>query len=526
MRRLPALAGALIGAVIAGARAEQPASPIDASVPPSVATANVVPPAQVDHAIAALPGFARAIMDKTRIPGMAISVVRDGRPVYEAGFGIRRVGADAKVDADTVFQLASLSKSLAGTVVARQVGLGLVTWDMPIVKTMPSFALADDWVSRHVTVADMFSHRSGLPSHAGDELEDFGFNQADVLHRLRLLKLGPFRAQYAYTNFGFTAAAEAVAAASGKDWAGLSEDALYKPLGMASTSSRHAEFIARANRVANHVRVDGAYQAKLQRQPTAQTPAGGASSSVHDMARWMSLVLQGGVFEGRRIVAAEALLPAMTAQAISDSGSTRESRPSTYGYGFGVGVLPSGRVAIQHSGAFSLGASTTYILVPSLGLGITVLSNAAPVGAVEALANEFVDLVQFGAVTRDWLADYGKLIAPMMAPFGSLVGKSPPPHAAPALAPAAYAGTYGNAYYGELTVAQRGDALVLALGPVGTSFVLRHWDGNDFAFSLENEDASPGSISRVSFEADAAGKAGAVMVELCQESGWGRFERR
>ena len=85
------------------------------------------------------------------------------------GFGVGRVGTTDAVNADTVFQLASVSKSIGATVVAHQVASGVVAWNTPIVKHLPWFALGDDWVTRHVTIADMYAHRSGLPDHAGDE---------------------------------------------------------------------------------------------------------------------------------------------------------------------------------------------------------------------------------------------------------------------------------------------------------------------------------------------------------------------
>ena len=83
-----------------------------------------------------------------------------------------------------------------------------------------------------VTVGDMFSHRSGLPDQAGDLLEDLGYDRAHVLEHLRQLPLGAFRMSYAYTNFGLTAGAEAVAVGAGKSWEDLSQDVLYGPLGM------------------------------------------------------------------------------------------------------------------------------------------------------------------------------------------------------------------------------------------------------------------------------------------------------
>jgi CubicO group peptidase (beta-lactamase class C family) len=68
---------------------------------------------------------------------MAVAVVYGGKTVYAKGFGVREVGKDDKVDADTVFQLASLSKSVAASVVAHQVGTGSVTWDRGLRDSRP-----------------------------------------------------------------------------------------------------------------------------------------------------------------------------------------------------------------------------------------------------------------------------------------------------------------------------------------------------------------------------------------------------
>ncbi|HLY89387.1 MAG TPA: serine hydrolase [Acetobacteraceae bacterium] len=508
------------------AAADQPANPIDPSVSPPEATTNVVPSAQTDNAIAQLPKLAQDILARTHIPGLAISVVRDGKTVYAAGFGVRRVGTTDAVDADTVFQIASLSKPLAATVVAHQVGAGIVSWDTVLQRFLPWFALNDPWITTHVTIGDMFAHRSGLPDHAGDELEDLGYDRDQVLRRLRFAKLHSFRDEYAYTNFGLTAAAEAVAVASHSDWATLSQQVLYGPLGMTSTSSRYADFIGRSNRAAGHVLINGQYAAKYQRQPDAQSPAGGVSSSANDMARWMSLVLQGGMFDGKRIIAADALLPAITAQIVSSPSHVPAARAGFYGYGFNVGTLASGRVSLGHSGAFALGAATNFVMIPSLGVGIDVLSNAAPIGAVEALGMDFADLVQFGVVTRDWLAAYGALMQPMSAPTGSLVGKSAPAHPAPARQPDDYAGNYHNDYFGDLGVERRGGSLMLLLGPKRTPYKLSHWDGDVFTFEPIGENANAGSISKVTFAVKATGRADKVDVEFFDDSGWGAFVRR
>ncbi|MFD1378874.1 serine hydrolase domain-containing protein [Fodinicurvata halophila] len=250
-------------------------------------------PDLVDAALNRLDELCRDILQRSGIPGLAVSVVSDGETVFTGGYGLRRVGASGTVDGDTVFQIASCSKSLGATVIARQVAEGLVAWDTPIQQLLPWFELADPWVSEHVTLGDLYAHRSGLSDHAGDDLEDLGYDRRTILERLRLLPLHAFRAHYAYTNFGLTAAAEAVAEAAGQDWADLCAAQLYRPLGMNRTSSRYADYRARDNRADGHVPVEAGYQPLYQRQPDAQSPAGGVSSSVHDMARWMALILQG-----------------------------------------------------------------------------------------------------------------------------------------------------------------------------------------------------------------------------------------
>ena len=205
--------------------------------PPPLVAAMPLPDNAVDNAVARLDGIVGDLMSSSGIPGMAVAVVHGGKTLYAKGFGVRDIGKPDKVDADTVFQLASLSKPLSATVVAHQVGAGPLRWDTPVVDKLPWFALSDPGVTRMVSIGDLFAHRSGLPDHAGDMLEDLGYDRRTVLERLRLLPLAPLRTSYAYTNFGVTAGAEAVASAAGESWEDLCDRVLYRPLGMGSASS-------------------------------------------------------------------------------------------------------------------------------------------------------------------------------------------------------------------------------------------------------------------------------------------------
>lgn len=502
-----------------------PLSAQHAEVSPPQYSALPVSAEQIDLAIARLDTLAQDILDRSGIPGLAVAVVRDGKTVYARGFGLRRVDEARAVDADTVFLLASLSKPVGATVVASQVSAGRVTWDTPMKALLPWFALSDDWVTQHLTVGDLYAHRSGLPDHAGDLLEELGYGRREVLERLALLDLHPFRSHYAYTNFGMTAAAEGVSVAAGTDWASLSQQALYGPLGMTMTSSRHADFMARENRASSHIPSAGGFTVADLRQPDAQSPAGGVSSSVNDMARWMALILQDGTLKGAGFIARDDLLPAVSPQIISSAPHTMDARAGAYGYGFNVGVQPSGRVMLSHSGAFALGAATSASMIPSLDIGLVVLTNAYPVGAAEAIIATFLDEVQFGETTRDWFAIFNSMIAQVMAPVGQLVGVPRPENPKPARPFDAYVGSYDNTYFGTLEVAVMDGALTLTLGPDRVVQVLEHWTGDSFTYAPFSENTPEVSISQVTFGSFDGDRAGTVHDELLDDYGFGTFHR-
>jgi CubicO group peptidase (beta-lactamase class C family) len=177
--------------------------------------------------LSALDNYVVETLKRTGVPGLSVAIAYKDQVVYLKGFGVRQAGKSEPVDPDTVFQLASMSKPIASTVVAALAGDGLVAWDDPIIRHDPKFAMHDAWVTRNVSLRDMFCHRSGLPDHAGDALEDIGYDRTEILQRLRYVRPdSSFRSHYAYTNFGLTAAAVAAANASGKSWEDVSAERL------------------------------------------------------------------------------------------------------------------------------------------------------------------------------------------------------------------------------------------------------------------------------------------------------------
>lgn len=492
-------------------------------------------PHSVDKAVAIIDKLAQKQIDSGAVPGLALAVVYKDKVIFARGYGQKLAGNQSgspitvknnQIDADTVFQIASISKSVTATVVAALVGEKIISWDTRISDLDPAFALGDPFVTANLTVRDLFCHRSGLPSHAGDPLEDMGYSQAEILHRLRYQKpSSSFRAGYAYTNFGLTEGALAAtkAAKNTKDaFAELSEEKLYRPLGMSSTSSRFQDFLGRENRAYGHMKVNGKWVHLKQRRPDAQTPAGGCSTSVNDLAKWMRLQLAQGKFEGKQIIEESALAEAHHPQMVTGY-SPLNGRPDFYGLGFNVSYDKLGRLVLGHSGAFALGAGTNVRMVPSEDLGICVLTNGAPVGVAEGLANTFSDTALYGQPTQDWLSLFAQIFADP-ANLGEIVGNysSPPQDAKPALANSAYVGSYDNTFWGPLKISESNGQLTLQIGK-DLSVPLKHYDRDTFTFELTCEDLS--GVNALTFSIAPGGLAQSVQVESLNENGQGTFKR-
>ncbi|MCB0915943.1 MAG: serine hydrolase [Actinobacteria bacterium] len=491
---------------------------------PAEHSAVTIPEGQIDRAVESLDAIVDDVMAKSGVPGVSVAVVHEGDTVFLKGFGVRELGNPAPVDENTVFQLASLSKPVGATVVSSVVSDTDVTWDDPVTKYLPTFALADPYVTENVTLADLYSHRSGLPDHAGDLLEDLGFNQTEILTKLRLLPLEGFRSQFLYTNFGLTAAAEAVAASQGTSWARLSAERLYEPLGMTATSSDFIAYETAENKAVTHQWIDGSYQALEVRDPQAQSPAGGVSSTAADMAKWLTLQLDEGEWEGSALVAPEVLQQSREPHILSSEAATAAARPGFYALGIGSGTDDTGRVRLSHSGAFNLGASTTLTLLPAEDLGIVVLTNGAPQGAPEAIAASFLDIVETGEISRDWQPAIKEL---MDAQFGTnpsrLANEKAPATPSPSPPLDALSGTYSNDYYGPMQVVRRGESLVMVLGPKSMEFPLTHWSGTTYSYEPRGENAV--GISAVTFAAPVGGESDQVTVEFLNADGLGTFVR-
>ncbi|MFK8252250.1 serine hydrolase [Ancylobacter terrae] len=487
-------------------------------------------PVARDKVTAALPRLAemaRKAVTDGGVPGLAIAVVHNDEVVFAEGFGLRAMGRADLVDADTVFQIASLSKPVSSTVVAALVSDGVLDWDTRVAELAPEFQLMGAYPTQQVTVRDFFNHRSGLPGNAGDDIEDLGYGRDAVMARLRLVPpSSSFRAGYAYSNAGLTMGALAAVKPTGKSWEEVAEEKLFRPLGMKTTSYRYADFLARANRAALHVPVDGQWVAKLTRDPGTQAPAGGISSTVRDLAQWMRLELGAGQFGPQRLITPESIA-ATHVPLMARGHNPVTGAPSFYGLGWNIEYGRHG-VSWGHAGAFSVGAQTLVTLYPEQQIGIVLLTNAFPSGVPEGLSASFFDLVFDGRVEKDWIAPwqgaYDSLFGPMVAAAKNTYA-APPTPATPALPADAYVGSYANDYVGPGAVAREGGALVLKLGPGGRkAYPLTHFDRDLFLIYPSPE--MPDMPSAVRFAIGPDGRAGAITIEELNGNGLGTLARQ
>ena len=510
VRRTALIGGVATALGVAGMSQATAAAPAPA---PSTA-------ARVRRAVDLLDGVVHRTQAITTIPGVAVGVIFCGKLIYAKGFGVRKVGSAAKVDAKTVFQLASVSKPISSTALSAAVSKGLFEWSDPIRKGLPGLTLADPWISDHVTLADMYSHRSGLPEHVGDILEDLGYSRSQIFSRLRLLPLGPFRLQYDYTNYGLTAAGISAAAQTGQSFEAFAQSQLFGPLGMTSTSATFADLQKRTNRAALHRKIKGVWKPNLSFNLDRQAPAGGISSDILDLAKWVTMLLAQGKYNGKTIVDKAEILEMWKPQSVRQPAAEIGGPTGFYGLGWNIDNDATGKLLIQHSGAFGTGAGTNVLLSPATDLAIIALTNGSPVGLPEAINRIFLDEVEFGKPTQDWLKLFMDAFSQMDPDQTNY--NVPPKVFKPARSLSRYVGTYRNAYWGDLTVSLTHGTLLFTIGPENMVFSLTHYTGDEFFFITRGESATGESGALFG---GGPGNTKTLKISAWNEGGLGTFVR-
>ncbi len=490
------------------------AQPSGASVPQAVKAGTL--PAELD-----------AYIEKARrdgnVPGMAIAIVH-GDTIVTRGYGVRRLGGTEPVDENTVFNVASLTKSFTSAGAALLVGEGKLRWDDPVRDWLPEFELKDPWVSRAITLRDLLSHRSGLGSgSAGWALTHF--DRSEVIRRLRHVEQeAPFRTRLVYSNSLYAVAGEVTAKAAGMPWERLITERLLQPLGMNRSSIADPD--PSGDNVSSAHSVVGDRLAPISwAWDLNAAPAGGLNSTAVDMARWMRFQLAGGELDGRRLISAEALRETHEPQiVIPTTPAFRAGRNVEHfaGYGLGWQVMDyRGRPAIWHSGS-AAGMPVYMTLLPKERLGILVMINSdAPRNLHGALAARIAD-TYLGLPTTDSAAANRAAHQAWVESVETAVSRAQAervPNTRPTVALDAHAGVFASDAYGDLIVRRNGKGLTLQMGEKGEIADLEHWHHDTWRLFWRNPFLKWGyRLAWAGFQVDGYGRVAEMNLVLGRET--------
>lgn len=426
-----------------------------------------------------LEAYVQAGMKDFDCPGVAIGIIADDRLVYAKGFGVRARSDSQPVDTDTIFQIGSTTKAFLATTMAIAVDHDKFRWDDRVVDLYPAFQLKDAWVTREFRMFDLLAQRSGLPPYANDDLAPLGYDEEAKIRSLRYVEpVSSFRSTFAYTNITHLIAGRIVAEAEGApDWFAVLQKELLDPLGMDRTTYSAAAIEAAPNHASGHrYQADGTVEIPFdQLFPYDFAGAGAINASVDQLVPWVRLLLDEGSLDGKTIVSAENLKATWIPRvALNDS--------VTYANGWVLLATPNGTVTWHNGGTNGFGAFIG--LDRSRKIGVVVLSNETNVGFPDALGFWTFDRL-LGNPPFDHAAVALERATKQAAKDAATFAAPADPRPFPPLAP--LAGRFTSPVYGEATLSQAGDALVLALAETGASLRLDPWDGGVFTVSLVTE---------------------------------------
>ena len=466
-------------------------------------------------------------------PAVSLALVRDDKTVLAKGYGVRRQGKAEPADEHTLFAIASNTKAFTAASLSMLADEGKLSLDDRVLDHLPGFRMSDPYVTGQMRIRDLLTHRSGLGLGAGDLLFWPGsdYRNEEVVRRLKdvPLKTG-FRERYAYDNILYAVATRVIEEVSGQSYAQFLQQRFLDPLGMGGT-----RFNADALRPGDNVATGHAKADFTTLRPTFPLTwhnaagAGGIYSSVHDMGRWMRAQLAGGTFTDpqgneQRLFSRErqkemwSLLSPMPI-AEPPVPQLAAARPDFLGYGEGwITSSYRGEKLVWHTGGWP-GMVSRVTLVPGRNLGVVVLTNQEAGGAFNALTMQVLDAFMQPAQRTDWIDSYVAAADKARAKADKawrerLAARQA--RSTPSLPLAGYAGTYRDAWYGDVDVVHDGGRLRMRFQPspllTGT---LQHWQHDTFLVKWDERTLNGDAF--VTFSLDADGRVREARMEAASE---------
>lgn len=319
--------------------------------------------------------FFKAEFALENLVGGAFAVVSRDGILSSGSFGYTDTSHNQTVNQDTVFRIASVSKTFAAGLTAQLVADGSIAWTDPVNRYVPGFHIKGD--TSKIRIEDLLGQSSGLISHAYDNLIEDGVPTDQIYLRLAELPYTcPPGSCYSYQNSVFSLIQPVVESVTSSSYESLIEQRIFKPLDMRTASVGYESFLANSNRAQPHVKTNGLWQTtEILPNYYRVAPAAGVNASITDMSKWLGAQLGAvpGVLESKaqgtliqpRVKTPGELQRREWGKMLSDAH---------YGLGWRVYQLGDRQIA-YHSG-WVKGYVADIAYSPSEGIGVTVLLNA------------------------------------------------------------------------------------------------------------------------------------------------------
>lgn len=463
-----------------------------------------------------LDAYVHKVMQQWQVPGLAIAVVKDGKVVLAKGYGVRQLGKPGKVDADTLFTIGSVTKQFTAAALGTLVASGKLTWDAPVTEYVKDFKLRSPYVTEHITLRDLLTHRSGYcGTYSVEDMSD----SSDIVERLRYLKpVYGFRTHFCYSNLMYTVSARFIPAITGQSWSRYIKAHLFAPMDMTRTVSTRAALDASRNVAEPHAMVYGktrTIEREWSRIADIYAPVGFINSSANDMSHWLLTLLADGRYLGTPVLEPAVVQAMETPQMLMASDSwlgqiMRGTDPYSHFYSYGLGLIVQdyGKHKLVLHGGDVPGMTSAVVMVPDAKLGIVVLTNQtgdeAPWGIAFHVLQSYMNMP-----SRDLarITHAGELQGEKQheAVEAKLTALHKPGTQAPQPL-AAYAGLYSDDFDGKVRVSLGKGHLVMRFANPHYVGDLRHWHDNTFRVTWRNK-ANDSHLGKawVTFDVDAFG---------------------
>ncbi|MDQ3015308.1 MAG: serine hydrolase [Bacteroidota bacterium] len=453
------------------------------------------------------------------VPGMSVGIIKDGKVILSAGYGVLEEGKSKKADQHTLYSIASNTKAFIAASIATLVDEGKITWDDPVRKWLPYFELYDPCVSEMMTVRDLLCHRSGLGTFSGDVIWYRSNYSAEevVRHVSHLPAEFEFRNGYGYSNVMYIAAGEVIKAVTGKSWAEYVKATFFDPLQMTRTITSINQISSTSN-VATPHKPEGEINNPIDWVNWDNMGApGGIISSVDDMLKWMNLQLQRGIIDKDTFFLPSSQITMWTPHAnFPVSARTHNVFGRNFaGYGLGWGLNDfQGHFVASHTGGYDGMYSSVYLL-PYDNIGIVVLTNTMnSIGPM--LSFEIADKL-LGLPQKDWKVRGLNQDVAGIADRAQRIKEITDSHIEgthPTMTYLQISGVYNDPLYGDIRIEKSDSDLYLDFLPAPElKAKLTHWHHDTYEIQWLKEQAWFG-FGTVQILKDNNGKANKLLFDI------------